>query len=84
MNQSASSKGMRPTYVHRKNVDGSALAGGWEDDKSTISGYSNAIEVNHCGFHVKALSSKDTLGVAGRRYNEIEQMGKTLKKCTNL
>jgi len=30
------------------------------------------------------LSSKDKLGVSVRRHNEIEQMGKTLKKCTNL
>ena len=81
--QAASLKGILLKYAHNKNVVGGALAGGRGHNKSTRSGHSNAIKVNHCEFHVNALSSKKSLVFQQQDKLKMNKWGK-LKKSLKL
>jgi len=78
------SKGLLPRYVHSKNVDGAALAGGRAYSELTREGRRNNMEINHCGFHCNNLASKEGLGVSTRVVNENKDLGQILKKVHKL
>jgi hypothetical protein len=78
------SKGLLPSYVHSKNVDGAALAGGHAYSELTQDGRRNNMEINHCGFHCNNLASKEGLGVSTRVVNENKDLGVIPKKVHKL